>query len=209
MTIESYLTFVLACAAVAIVPGPNVSIIVANSLRAGPKAGMVSVAGTQLGVFVLLMTLAIGLQVIVEQMAVLFDWIRLAGAAYLIWLGYRLVTSRGPSAIIDSLQSEEPAPAKNHSYFWQGFLVLLSNPKALLFFGAFIPQFVDPAGNAMLQAMLLGATFMVVAGLLDSGYALAAGRAGSWLSQSRVKMVERISGMFMIAGGVWIALARR
>lgn len=203
MSVETYLTFVLACAALSIVPGPNVTIIVANSLRGGLRAGLASVAGTQVGVFILLLVLAAGLQLVVEHMAVIFDWIRLAGAAYLIWLGAKLVISKSKPGTIDQLDESKT------SYFWQGCIVLLSNPKALLFFGAFIPQFVDPAGNTFWQTIGLGGTFMAVTTVLDSGYALAAGRARAWLSQSRVKVIERVSGAFMIAGGMWLALVRR
>ena len=203
MTVETYLTFVAACIILVIVPGPNVTIIVANSLRAGTRAGLASVAGTQAGVFLVLLVLAAGLQVIIEHMSIVFDWIRLIGAAYLIWLGLRLLTAGG------KLQQAADANGTNRSYFWQGCLVFLSNPKALVFFGAFIPQFIDPAGNAFWQAIALGATFMVVAAILDSGYALAAGRARRLLSETRIKLVERFSGVCMIAGGLWLALARR
>lgn len=98
---------------------------------------------------------------------------------------------------------------KTSAYFWHGCLVFLSNPKALVFFGAFIPQFIDPSNETFAQVALLGATFMVVTTTLDSGYALAAGGARQWLSRSRVQLVERFSGCCMIAGGLWLALARR
>ena len=84
-----------------------------------------------------------------------------------------------------------------------------ANPKALLFFGAFIPQFVDPAGDTMAQILVLGLTFMVLATMLDGAYALAAGKMGAMLSRGRVRLIERISGTFLIGGGLWLALARR
>ena len=203
MTVEAYLTYVAACVILSIVPGPNVTIIVANSLRGGTRAGLASVAGTQVGVFIVLMILALGLQVLVESAGVIFDWIRLFGAAYLAWLGAKLLMSDG------KLASTSGGTASMNACFWQGCIVLLSNPKALLFFGAFIPQFIDPAGDTFSQAIFLGITFMVVTTTLDSGYALAAGKAGRFLSQSRIKLVERVSGCCMIAGGLWLALARR
>ena len=100
-------------------------------------------------------------------------------------------------------------PRAHGSYFWQGFVVILSNPKALFFFGAFIPQFVNPAGNAIAQTILLGATFMVVATLLDGAYAVLAGGAGKWLNHTRVRTLEIGSGVCLIVGGIWLALARR
>ena len=87
--------------------------------------------------------------------------------------------------------------------------MVLANPKALLFFGAFIPQFIDPAGDYVIQTIALGATFMVVATLLDGAYAVVAGGAGHWLSTVRVRFVSRLSGLFLIGGGVWLASLRR
>jgi len=87
-------------------------------------------------------------------------------------------------------------------------LVLLSNPKLLVFFGAFIPQFIDMNGDHVSQVTLLGVTFMVVAGVTDGAYALLAGRARTLFSAPRTQLVSRISGGFMIGGGVWLALTR-
>ena len=205
MTIETYLAYVLACAILSIVPGPNVTIIVANSLRGGIRAGMASVAGTQLGVFITLLVLAAGLQVIIASASFVFEVVRILGAIYLVWLGAKMLLSGGR---LDMSQSGG-AVFSMSTYFWQGCLVFLSNPKALVFFAAFIPQFVDPSRAAIPQVLLLGVTFMAVTTTLDSGYAFAAGRARDWLSRSRVRLVECFSGLCMIAGGVWLALARR
>lgn len=201
--VELYAAYVLACAAIVIVPGPTVTVIIANSLRHGARAGMLNVAGTQAGLAIMLVVLAAGLQVIVESMSHVFDWIRLAGAAYLIWLGIKLLRSDGTVGAVKDV------PRAHGSYFWQGFVVILSNPKALFFFGAFIPQFVNPAGNAIAQTILLGATFMVVATLLDGAYAVLAGGAGKWLNHTRVRTLEIGSGVCLIVGGIWLALARR
>jgi threonine/homoserine/homoserine lactone efflux protein len=91
----------------------------------------------------------------------------------------------------------------------QGFLVLMANPKALLWFGAFIPQFVDPNGNYVGQIILLGLTAMAVALVSDGAYAVLTGRAGAFLSRKRIRIVSRVSGGFLIGGGIWLALTRR
>ncbi len=205
MTIETFLAYVLACAILSIVPGPNVTVIVANSLRGGIRAGMASVAGTQLGVFIALIVLAAGLQVVIQSAGMVFDIIRMLGAAYLVWLGVKMLLSSGR---LDIEQASAPAQPIS-SYFWQGCLVFLSNPKALVFFGAFIPQFVDPSRDAFPQVVVLGLTFMAVTTTLDSGYAVAAGKAREMLSRSRVRMVECFSGLCMVGGGLWLALSRR
>jgi len=201
--IELYVAYVLACTAVAIVPGPSVTVIIANSLRHGARAGLLNVAGTQAGLAVMLLILATGLQFVVESLAQVFDVIRWAGAAYLIWLGVKLLRSDGTMGEVSDV------PRAGGSFFWQGFLVVLSNPKALFFFGALIPQFLTPGGDALAQTLLLGATFIAVATPLDSSYALLAGGAGRWLSRTRVRALEVGSGLCLVCGGVWLALARR
>lgn len=206
-SLSAYLAFVLASAAIVIVPGPTVTVIIANSLRHGHRAGLMNVAGTQAGLAVMIMVLALGLSAIVEIMGFAFDWLRLAGAAYLIWLGIKLWRSRG------ELSDTDTKPLAG-SFFWQGFVVIWSNPKALLFFGAFIPQFIDPGGghiwaSTTAQTLALGLTFMVVATLLDGGYALLAGKSGSLLSRRNIRAVEIFSGTSLIGGGIWLAFMRR
>lgn len=202
MTLESYFAFCIAATALAIVPGPTVTVIIANSLKHGARAGLLNVVGTQAGLVILIGILAAGLSTVVAYFGAVFDIVRLLGAAYLVWLGIRLWRSDGSLGTAD-------AKAPRGGFFWQGFVVILSNPKALLFFGAFIPQFIDPAGNALAQTLFLGVTFMAVATLLDGAYALAAGRAGGLLSRANIRLVERLSGTILIGGGLWLALQRR
>ncbi len=202
MSVQLYLAYVLACFVVVIVPGPTVTLIVANSMTHGTRAGLLNIAGTQLGLAVMMGIVLLGLASLIAAMGVWFDWIRLAGAAYLVWLGVKLL--RAPGAIADAGRTRRPRVG----FFWQGFLVLMSNPKALLVFGAFIPQFVDAGGDYVGQVILLGVTAMVVAGTFDSAYAVLAGRARTVLSPARVRWVSRLSGGFLIGGGVWLALAR-
>jgi homoserine/homoserine lactone efflux protein len=203
MSPELYLSYVLAGIAIVIVPGPTVTLVVANSMTHGVRAGLLNIGGTQLGLALMTGVVIVGLASIIETMGWWFDWLRLAGAAYLVWLGWRLLRSRG------AFTEAGTAPKPRGGFFWQGFLVILSNPKALLLFGAFIPQFVDPKGDYVWQVALLGATFMVIATVFDSSYALLAGRAGRLLTQRRVRLVSRASGAMLIGGGIWLALARQ
>ncbi|MEO1066527.1 MAG: LysE family translocator [Pseudomonadota bacterium] len=197
--------FVLACVAIVIVPGPTVTVIIANSLRSGSRAGLANVAGTQAGLVIMIAILALGLETIVEHLSYLFTYLKLLGAAYLIWLGIKLWRSDGRLAEA----SPEKATKSLRGYFWQGFLVIWSNPKALFFFGAFIPQFIDPAGDTASQTFVLGLIFMIVATILDSAYALAAGKTGGWLTSGNVRFVEKISGTCLIGGGLWLAFSKR
>jgi homoserine/homoserine lactone efflux protein len=200
---DVYLTFCAASLALAVVPGPTVTVVIANSLRYGARAGMMNVAGTQVGVILWLALAALGLQAAIEVMGVWFDLLRYVGAAYLIWLGYRLLRSNGDLAV--AVDRARP----NGSFFLQGFIVILSNPKMLVLFGALIPPFLSRGGNAMQETLLLGATFAVIASVSDSCYALAAGKAGEFLSRSRIRAIEIISGLCLTAGGVWLALKER
>jgi threonine/homoserine/homoserine lactone efflux protein len=202
MSLQVYLAYVTACVALAILPGPIVTLVIANGLRHGTRAALTNIAGAQAGLAIVIGIIAIGLTSLMATMGYWFEWVRFAGAAYLVWLGIKLFRSTGVMSATDA-----PPPPRG-GFFLQGFLVLLSNPKVLVFFGAFIPQFVDMQQDHLPQVMLLGITFMVIAALSDGAYALLAGRAGKILSARRVRLVSRISGGFMIGGGIWLALTR-
>lgn len=197
------LSFALASFLIVIVPGLTVTVIIANSLKHGARAGLLNVLGTQIGLTMMIAILAVGMSAVVSSMGSVFEILRIVGAAYLIWLGIKMWRSDG------ALGEKETAVRPMGSFVLQGFIVIWSNPKALLFFGAFIPQFIDPAGSAAMQTVVLGSIFMIVATLFDSVYAIAAGGAGGWLSRERVRLTERISGTFLIGGGLWLAFARR
>lgn len=202
MTLEAYIAFCIAAIAIVIVPGPTVTIVIANSLKHGTRAGLLNVLGTQAGLLVWMAIAIAGLASAITYMGIWFDVLRIAGAAYLIWLGIKLVRSKG------QLTSAAAAPPRG-GFFFQGFVVILSNPKVLLVFGALIPQFISKDGDYLNQLILLGLSFMVIATVFDSLYAFAAGNAGSWLSQKRVRFVEVSSGLCLIGGGLWLALRGR
>ena len=202
MSLELYLAFIAACVAIAVIPGPMVALVVGNSLRHGARAGLLNVAGAQLGLAIMIGTLVVGLASIIATMGWWFDWLRLAGAAYLVWIGWKLLRASG-----EVTAAQPPRPPRG-GFFLQGFLVMMSNPKVLLFFGAFIPQFVDTHADTDFQVALLGGTAMVIAALSDSAYALLTGRAGSLLKRGRVRLLSRLSGLTLIGGGVWLAFAR-
>ena len=208
MSAQLYLAYVAACFAIVIVPGPTVTLIIANSLRHGARAGLLNVAGTQLGLALMIAILCVGLASIIATIGVWFDWVRLAGAAYLVWLGAKLLRAPGTLDQPGGAPAPPSPPRPRSGFFLQGFLVILSNPKALLFFGAFIPQFVDPNGNAARQVVLLGAIFMAVATLCDGAYAVLVGRLGLALSGRRVRLASRLSGGLLVGGGLWLALVR-
>jgi homoserine/homoserine lactone efflux protein len=202
MSLELYAAYLVACLIIIIVPGPTVTLIIANSMRHGTRAGLANVAGGQFGIALMIAVVGIGLTSLIEGMGHWFEWLRFMGAAYLIWIGIQLFRSKG------KLDPNGVPVAPRGGFALQGFLVAVSNPKTLIFFGAFFPQFIDPAGNHALQIAVMGATALVFAAVSDSTYALLAGRAGRMLSVHRVKLLNRISGSFLVGGGLWLAFAR-
>jgi threonine/homoserine/homoserine lactone efflux protein len=203
ITLGTLLPYLAASFVLAIVPGPTVTVILANSLGRGTLAGLAIILGTQLGLITMILVVALGLQAVVAFMGFAFDWIKLAGAAYLIWLGINMLRSRGELG---------SAAADNRSYrrlILDGFLVIWSNPKALIFLGAFLPQFVTKEAATFPQVLLLGLFFMLVAGATDSVYAILAGQARHLLSAARVRFLNRVSGAVLVAGGIWLALQKR
>ncbi len=203
MSLQLYLAYIAASVALALLPGPIVTLVIANGLRHGTRAALTNIAGVQAALLIVIAVVAIGLTSLMATMGYWFDGVRFAGAIYLVWLGIRLV--RDP---VQGVKADEAPPPPRGGFFLQGFLVALSNPKLLVFFGAFIPQFVDMSRDHLPQVALLGVTFMVVAGLTDATYALLAGRVRSFFSARRTRALSRVSGGFMIGGGVWLALTR-
>jgi threonine/homoserine/homoserine lactone efflux protein len=203
MSLQAYLAFVAACIALALVPGPVVTLVIANGLRHGTRAALTNILGVQAGLAIVIGIVAIGLTSLMATMGYWFDWVRFAGAAYLVWLGFKLI--RSP---VEGISEDAPPPPPRGGFFLQGFLVLLSNPKVMIFFGAFIPQFMDMSKDHFSQVVLLGGTFMITGAITDSIYAIASGRARKFFSARRTRLVSRISGGLMIGGGVWLALTR-
>ncbi|HUH78197.1 MAG TPA: LysE family translocator [Devosia sp.] len=202
--LATLLPYLGACFLLAIVPGPTVTVIIANALARGTGAGLAIVAGTQAGFFIMTLVVALGMQALVAFMGRAFDWIKLVGAAYLVWLGWKMWRSNGEigAGLIDTDRSR-------WSVALQGFVVILSNPKVLIFLGAFLPQFVDINQPTFPQVMVLGVFFMLVAGSTDAIYAIIAGRARGLLSAARVRMVSRASGLLLMAGALWLATMKR
>lgn len=203
MTLENWIAFAAAATALAIVPGPTVTVIIANSLRYGSRAGLLNVLGTQAGVAIWLAIAALGLGAAIQVMGVWFDVLRYAGAAYLVYLGVKLLIAKG------RLSAATAMDRGKGNFFFQGFIVIMSNPKMLVLFGALIPPFIVPGEDPTRQLLTLGLTFAAIALVGDTLYALAAGQAGRWLNQSRVRAIEIVSGLCLTLGGVWLALKSR
>jgi len=197
------LPYVLACFVFSLVPGPSVTVVVANSLARGTRAGLWTILGTEISMLSMVAIVALGLSAVVAIVGEGFFWIKLIGAAYLVWIGVRMWRATG------ELHVRKGRVRSTFDYIVQGAVINWSNPKTLLFLGAFLPQFVDLARPAFPQIMVLGLIVMAVATLTDCVYAFTAGRARHWFDAARLRIMNRIAGSVLIVGGVWLATQQR
>ena len=196
--------FILAALALLLVPGPAVLYIVARSIEQGRLAGIVSAFGIGLASVVHVLFAALGLSALLMQSALAFSIVKYLGAAYLIYLGIRTLTSKTEVSKAQSINR------KTYSrIFSQGFIVNLLNPKTALFFFAFLPQFINPArGSVVLQIVILGIILISMGIMSDSLYALVAGSAGEFLSgNAQVARAQKyLAGTIYISLGITTAL---
>jgi len=200
---DLYLAYILACIVLIVIPGPNVALIVANSVAHGARFGLLSVAGTSSAVVVQLSLTVLGATAVLNVLAASFDWLRWLGVIYLVWLG--VAAWRAPAV---DLARVGPQARSARLIFARGLLVGLTNPKTLLFYGAFLPQFITAGPTASDQLLLLAVTFLVVAVILDSAWALLAGRLRGLLL-AHVRLRNRLTGGLLVGAGLGLALARR
>ena len=194
---DAVIALIIATAILVVIPGPNVALIVANSLQYGFRLGVMTVLGTTVGVALQLVFVVGGMAVVVELAADTLTWIRWAGVVYLIWLGIR--TWREPAA---DLAAVKAAPAM----FLRGCMLAILNPKTLLFNAAFLPQFVSN-GSAS-QFAVVAAVFLGVVFLGDIAWALFASSARILLTRYS-KWRNRMTGAFLTVAGIGLALSKR
>jgi threonine/homoserine/homoserine lactone efflux protein len=203
------LAFALISFVLIIVPGPNVIFVITRSLMLGRAAGVGTAIGGVAGEYMQVMAVAFGIGALVEQSVALFTVIKLAGAGYLVYLGVQGIRHRRSLRNALNQAAEPKSVARILS---DGIAVGVSNPKAIVFFAAVLPQFVDrQAGHVPAQMLLLGATFVAIAGLCDSSWALAAGTARAWFARSprRLELVGGAGGLAMIGIGASLAITGR
>ena len=203
MSLELYLAFIAATAILMVIPGPNVALIVANSVAHGARLGLLTVAATSSAVVVHLTLTVLGATAVLSFLATSFDWLRWLGVAYLVWLG--IATWRAPAV---DLAATRPQARSARLTYAHGLLVGLTNPKTLLFYGAFFPQFITPGPTAADELLLLAVTFLAVAIVLDSLWVILASRLRA-LMVARASVRNRITGGLLVGAGLGLALARR
>jgi threonine/homoserine/homoserine lactone efflux protein len=201
--------FMLAAFVLIAIPGPSVIFVISRGVVLGRRAALATVLGNCAGVYVLVIAVAVGVGALVERSVIAFDTLKLAGAAYLVWLGVKTVRSRRSLAAALRRPVE---PKSDRRILREGFLVGITNPKAAVFFAAILPQFADPSlGHVPLQMLFLGLVFVLMAMVMDGLWAFAAGTARERFvgSPRRLEAIGGAGGIVMIGLGVGLAVTGR
>ena len=191
------LYFIIASFLVVIVPGPTVSLIIANSLKSGVRAGLLNILGTQIGVLILIFLLALGFEFISLFVDQIIKILRIFGAIYLIILGIIAFKSK---INVKNDQAEK----YDKRFILQGFIVILTNPKIFLFLGSFLPQFISLDHSVSSQIIYFGLLFILVATIFDSCYALIFGKFRNLIANKYLKILNFIGGSILILVGFWL-----
>lgn len=204
MEYHVYIAFVVATMIMIALPGPSVILTVAHSISFGWKSALATVAGETAGVGVQLAIAAIGLTSLLNIVAEAFEWIRWAGALYLIYLGIKQWRSASEPLSFDT------SSVSRTNLFVQGLVITIPNPKSLIFIAAFLPQFIDASRPLGLQFAFIVPTFLVITFGVTSIWALVAGNVRVYLQSRRaLRSLFRSAGGLMILAGMGLALARR
>ncbi|MEU9374283.1 LysE family translocator [Streptomyces sp. NPDC048255] len=193
-----------------IVPGPSVLFVIGRALAHGRRAALTTVVGNTLGAYVLVVAVALGVGAVVERSVLVFTVLKLAGAAYLVYLGIKAVRQRG-ALHAAAVGGAGPGHGSLRT-LWEGFAVGVANPKTMVFFAAVLPQFVDRGqGHVTLQMLLLGLVFNAIALASDSVWGLVAATTRTWFARSprRLSVIGGAGGLTLIGLGVTIAATGR
>jgi threonine/homoserine/homoserine lactone efflux protein len=213
MPTQHLLPFLLTGLLVLVVPGPNVLFVVGRALAYGKGTAITSAAGGAAGAYVQVILVSVGLGSLIERSELVFTAVKLIGAAYLVFLGVKAIRDRHAlrQSLADGGGDAPDAPVGVRAVV-QGMLVGLTNPKGTVFFGAVLPQFVDPSlGHVPAQMIMLATAFCVMGVLSDCTWGLIAGTARDWFARSprRLALVGGAGGLAMIGLGVGIAVTGR
>jgi threonine/homoserine/homoserine lactone efflux protein len=206
MNIEIWIPFVFAATLILIIPGPTIILVISQAVTHGPKSVVPLVAGVLFGDFTAMTLSLLGLGALLSVSAALFTIFKWIGAVYLIFLGIKLWRLNPKNSSI-SFSTEDTSA---RSLFKSSFIVTALNPKGIAFFVAFLPQFIDPLKPVFTQFLLLGGTFLFLAMINATLYALFAGRLGETMKKRNVrKWFNRCGGSALIGAGIFTAGMQR
>lgn len=211
VTLHQVLGFALVALVVIAIPGPSVVFTIGRALTYGRGVALMTVVGNSFGLLTALLLVVVGLGELVATSDVVYEVVKLAGAAYLVFLGVQALRHRHGITVADSGAAQAP-PLPAFTAFRQGYLVGFTNPKGYVMFVALLPQFVDPArGQVPLQMLTLGLVAFLLGWCCDSVWALLASQLRRWFNASpnRGKALGTVGGVSMIGLGVAVALAGR
>jgi threonine/homoserine/homoserine lactone efflux protein len=203
------LTYVVTIFVLIVIPGPSVLFVVSRGVALGRRAALATVLGNTAGLGVLALVVSLGLGSIVARSVAVFTVIKLAGAAYMVFLGVRMFRDRHALA---RMLDAAVLPKGMQKMLREGFVVGVTNPKAVILMTAVLPQFVDrSAGHVQLQFLLLGAISLVVGLFSDGAWAIVSGTARVWLARSprRLELIGGAGGLVLIGLGVRLAVTGR
>lgn len=204
MSFEIWLAYTIAATVLLMIPGPTILLVISQSLAHGRKIVPAAVAGVTLGDATAMLASLLGMGALLAASATLFTILKWFGAAYLIWLAWRLWVSAGTLAKTGLADALPPAGGKR--IFWNAFVVTALNPKSIVFFVAFLPQFVNPALPATPQLIILGSTFLILAAVNAAFYGYLAGAMRSRLANPRLMAgAQRVGAGFLFSAGVLTA----
>lgn len=208
MNTNTLLLFSVAATALAITPGPTMLLALSNGISGGMRAAIGGIAGASLGSSVVIATVALGLGSLLAASEWLFNAIRVVGVLYLVWLGVKLWRTP-PADVKQVLAAATERPLPGRLALLRSLAVALSNPKSLLFFAAFLPQFVDATQPQGMQFFVLGAIFVGIDTLIMFAYAMAGSQAVRWMSQRSLRALNRGCAVGMWALAATLAIWRR
>lgn len=206
MAWETWIAFLLLEIVLCLTPGPAVLFVVSTAAARGPRAGLAGAAGIAMGNTFYFVLSALGIAAIILASSLLFTVLKWAGAAYLIWLGARMLWTRAAAPAERDRHAGPPALAAS---VLRGFAVQAANPKALAFFVALLPQFVDPQQSVAYQMLILGATSLVVELGVLAFYVWLVGRARRYAGDRWTALVRRVAGGLLVAAGARLAFLTR
>lgn len=207
MTLTTWLLYVAAVLVLTMTPGPSVLLAVSTSVQLGPRRALVAALGSTSAIAGIMVLSMLGLGTVLAASEGLFSVLKWAGAAYLAYLGVAALLARDAAITVPDAA---PGAVRARALFGRGLLVGASNPKALLFFGALFPQFINPAAPQGPQFLVLGLTFVFFELFWLSVYAATAAAARQWLQQPhRAKGFNRLTGVVFLAAAAALAATRR
>ena len=204
MTLTVWLGFLLAAILIAVTPGPGAVISMSTGMRHGYLAALTAILGLQAAILLHLMIVALGLGALLAASETAFALVKFVGAAYLVWLGIQKWRAAPVPVDVNA------PPVRRKGLFLQGLLVNLTNPKAIIFIGALVPQFIDPAREQLGQYLTIALTLCLTDMLVMSCYALAAAKLGRWLHDpATIRSQNRLFGGLFMSAGALLAVSSR